>query len=156
MVSPKSRATLKRKKKTSSSYGVMADCHVLIVVCLSCTMHAELRVLVAEVCTHEGVLYARKPDADHAETQFAAWEKIEQVYGKGRLERFNKGARREYILQILSEDRRVTDLLTPQTPGEEFNCHHIEEGSVMPSSDLARAVVSARSVLRWHSFIVSD
>ena len=121
------------------------DCHVHIIhLCFS--IHAELQVLVAEVCTHEGVLYARKPDPDRAETQFAAWEKIEQVYGKGRLELFRKGARREYVLQTLSDDRRVNELLTPRTPGDEFNCHHVEEGSVVTSSDLARAVLSTRSV----------
>ena len=120
----------------------VADCHMYAMLLY---FAAELRVLVAEVCTHEGTLYARKPDPDRAETQFAAWEKIEQVYGKGRLERFHKGARRDYVLQTLSDDRRVCELLTPQTPGEEFNCHHVEEGSVVAGSDLARAVLSSRS-----------
>lgn len=43
----------------------------------------ELRLLVEECSTQEKQVYARTPDADRQPDAAAAWQKIDQVYGKG-------------------------------------------------------------------------
>ena len=119
----------------------------------------ELRVLVAEVCTPEGVLRAlnfgentkrkrkrKRTRSSSSENCVSAWQKLEQVYGKGRLDSFAKGTREEEVLQNLINDPHVNTLLTPVISGNEYNTHCIEEGLVDVSSDLARDVLSDRSV----------
>ena len=111
---------------------------------------AELKTLVEECCTHENRLYKIKPlekgqqdDASHA-----AWEKIDQVYGKGHLlqlgKRFKCGDEMPTSMKIFQElcnDRRVTRTLTPPA-GQTFNSHHLSEGEVGINSSLAKALIA--------------
>ena len=53
-----------------------------------------------------------KPDENSAEMAHAAWEKIEQVYGRGSLDR-HTGDSEQTVLGRLSTHRIITELLTP-------------------------------------------
>ena len=103
----------------------------------------ELRVLVAEICTQDShTLYQSPPMEQTSPDAHAAWQKIEQVYGAGRLQRFQKSAPQQHVYDRLANDRRVVELLTPTAPGATFNSHRVQEGSVAPGSKEAVALAN--------------
>ena len=98
--------------------------------------HQELRVLVDEVCTVDTeTVYTRMPEKERNEMAWTAWNKIEQVYGAGKLNLF-LGAAKSRLLEVLVNDRRVASLLTPRN-GAEFNTVDVSEGEVECGSPLA-------------------
>ena len=121
-------------------------------------------MLVAEVCTPQGVLCnfntrkkkrKRTQRTQTSESCFSALGKLEAVFGKGRLQKFSKGALEEDVLQALANDARVKKLLTPQKTDNEFNFHHVNVGKV--NSHVAREVLSDRLVdvmalISWYSW----
>ena len=58
----------------------------------------------------------------------AAWEKIEQVYGRGSLDRYTRDSE-QIVLNRLSNHRIITELLTPDE-GNEFKVITVQEGPV--------------------------
>jgi hypothetical protein len=105
--------------------------------------HAELTQLVGEICTQDGNMYQRKPDPSDEE-RHAAYEKIEQVYGRGRLAQFGSADHevpQQKVLEVLKADRRVSRLLTAR-PGEPFNTITMREGIVARGSPQAAALAS--------------
>ena len=88
----------------------------------------ELKTLVSECCNNDGSLYGRKPDENNSEMAHAAWEKIEQVYGRGALNRYT-GAREEIVLNSLTNHHIIQNLLTP-SDGDEFKTVTVREGEV--------------------------
>ena len=103
----------------------------------------ELRVLVAEICTQDShTLYQSPPMEQTSPDAHAAWQKIEQVYGAGRLQRFQTSAPQQHVFDRLANDRRVVELLTPTAPGATFNSHRVQEGSVAPGSKEAVALAN--------------
>ena len=88
----------------------------------------ELKTLISECCNNDGFLYSRKPDENSAEMAHAAWEKIEQVYGRGSLDR-HTGDSEQTVLNRLSTHRIITELLTPDE-GKEFKVVTVREGAV--------------------------
>jgi hypothetical protein len=115
---------------------------------------AELRVLVDECSTHEKIVYQRRPDPQTSPDASAAWEKIDQVYGKGTMDGYRKEPS-DIVLRQLLRDRRVTSILAP-SEGEEYNSIIIEEGSI--DADKASLLVGGfegrsqrirRSVKKW-------
>jgi len=98
----------------------------------------ELKVLVAEICTQATrTLLVVPPQANQAPDAHAAWCKIEQVYGFGRIGRFDKSASQQHVYNKLANDRRVVELLTPTNPGVAFNSHKVYEGDIVPGSSEA-------------------
>ena len=114
-------------------------------------------MLVEEVCTPEGVLRVRnlcdktigkrkrkrrthRGNNTTSESYLSAWQKLETVYGKGRLDKFSNGTRGEDVLQVLANDPRVKKLLTPKKT-DVFNCIKINVGKV--NMAVAREVYSA-------------
>ena len=108
----------------------------------------ELASLVQEVCSQEGTLYQRKPEAGRDDMGNAAWEKVEQVYGKGCLDHFG-GAPKERVLQRLVDNPRVNRLLTPPA-GEDFHTLKIKEGSIERGSPLAGQLACGGRLERAH------
>ena len=114
--------------------------------------YAELKTLVDECCTQDDTLYKKKPeDGGNGDPALEAWEKIDQVYGKGHLarlgDRYSVGSgpgkrmpSSQRILQALTEDRRVHKILTAP-PNQTNNSIHIAEGRVDVDSELARSLV---------------
>lgn len=100
----------------------------------------ELKLLVDECSTQEKTIYAIVPKEDTQKEAFEAWQKIEQVYGKGFLKDYH-GEPSHRVFQMLANHRRVVNLLTPSTPGQEYNSVLVVEGEVMPGSDEAKEVV---------------
>ena len=99
---------------------------------------AELKLLVTECSTHEDqTIYARIPDPQAAPDARAAWDKIDQVYGRGTMERY-RGQPQARVWQRLMQDRRVLNLLTP-TDGNEYNSISVQKGLV--DADKANALV---------------
>ena len=108
--------------------------------------HMELRALVDECCTNdsESTVYMRKPEKGVNEMACDAWEKIEQVYGAGYLER-HAGASKKRLMKRLMEDSDVNQYLTPK-PGEEFNTITVAEGEVSKGSADAIALATGEQI----------
>jgi hypothetical protein len=103
----------------------------------------ELQVLVDECSTQEKTIYARVPDDAAQPAAAAAWQKINQVYGQGTLERYH-GEPSTRVLNRLSNDRRVTNLLTPKQGSENpYNSIVVQEGEVEPGSAYAKSLLSS-------------
>jgi hypothetical protein len=117
----------------------------------------ELKVLVDECSTQEKTIYARPPEAERQADAAAAWQKINQVYGRGAMEQYY-GRPSHQCFQRLINDRRVQNLLTASDPSKDFNSIVVEEGQVVPGSDAARELLkpfgsmkgkTKRSKKRW-------
>jgi hypothetical protein len=107
--------------------------------------HAELRNLVAEICTQDTkTLYRVVPEAQRQPDAHAAWQKIEQVYGFGRLSRFPDSSPQQHVFDSLANDRRVVELLTPPSAEHLFNSHRVAEGLVVPGSREAKDLAEGR------------
>lgn len=87
----------------------------------------ELKILVEECSTQEKVIYAQPPDETRAATAAAAWQKIEQVYGKDSMQQY-RGKPTEYVFQRLADNPRVRKCLTSTVPGQEYNIITVEVG----------------------------
>jgi hypothetical protein len=108
----------------------------------------ELKVLVDECSTHEEkTIYARIPDEQGQADAAAAWAKIDQVYGRGTMERFH-GRPKEGVYQRLLQDRRVTNLLTPKD-GQTYNAILVEEGQI--KVDQATSLLGGFSQMKTRS-----
>ncbi|CAB9497382.1 nuclear GTPase, germinal center associated [Seminavis robusta] len=91
---------------------------------------AELKMLLEACCTtsedsEQDRVYPKKPDESEAS---AAWEKINEVYGRGTMENL-AGNPKEQVWDRLSKDGRIVSLLKPQD-GQLANTVVVEEGSV--------------------------
>ena len=64
----------------------------------------------------------------------SAWQKIEQVYGRGSLDRF-LGKETDVVFHVLANDLQVKKLLTSSEPGKEYNSIVVSVGEVTPGSD---------------------
>ncbi len=84
--------------------------------------------------------YALVPQEDKAPSAAAAWQKIEQVYGKGFMRRFHKLPTQVAFAQ-LANNARVQTLLTAKTPGKEYNSVNVSIGEVTPGSEEARELL---------------
>jgi hypothetical protein len=116
----------------------------------------ELKVLVDECSTQEKTVLALPPEEQRAPNAAAAWQKINQVYGRGTMERFHRTNSSD-VFRILSQNRRVVDLLTAP-PDAPYNVIEVQEGEVTPGSDQAKALAQPfdqiptrvrRSKKRW-------
>jgi hypothetical protein len=78
------------------------------------TLHewlTELKVLVEECATQdEKKIYARPPEPQRQPDAAAAWSKIDQVYGRGTMERYS-GEPQERVFNILAKNKRVGKIL---------------------------------------------
>lgn len=94
---------------------------------------AELKILIDECSTaDEKTIYARRPEEERQPDAAAAWAKIDQVYGRGTMERFTTW-RATQVYDRLINDTRVKKLLTPQQGSNKpHNAILIEEGEVNP------------------------
>jgi hypothetical protein len=92
---------------------------------------AELKLLLAECSTQEDkTIYARVPDAQRQPDAAAAWQKIDQVYGRGTMELYH-GRLMDVVLNRLFHDERVKRLLTPaEGSAKRNNAVVVEEGAV--------------------------
>lgn len=93
----------------------------------------ELEVLVEECSTQEKYIYAIKPIDDTSEA-YAAWQKIEQVYGKGAMDEY-RGQPTEDVLHRLANNARVRSLLLSSDPDKEYNAVLVDAGEVVPGSN---------------------
>lgn len=100
----------------------------------------ELKILVEECSTAEKTVYIRVPEEDRAPTAAAAWQKIEQVYGKGYMEKFHK-LPTHVAFHRLASNSRVKTLLTATNPGNEYNSLFVNIGEVAPGSDEAKELL---------------
>jgi len=103
----------------------------------------ELKTLVDEVSTQEKTIYALVPEESAAPDAAAAWQKIEQVYGKGSMSQFHK-ASTQIVFNRLAHDIRVQNLLTSTVDGQAYNSVVIEVGEVVPGSDEAKELLKAQ------------
>jgi GTP-binding protein EngB required for normal cell division len=94
----------------------------------------ELKVLVDECSTQENTIYQLPPKADVQPDAAAAWQKIEQVYGKGYMDMF-AGRPTAHVFNTLANDLQVKKLLTSTEPGKEYNSIVVNVGEVAPGSD---------------------
>jgi len=100
----------------------------------------ELKLLVNECSTPQELVLARCPEEHTHPDTAAAWAKIDQVYGKGTMAGFS-GNPKESVIQALSTNTRVVNLLTPKPDSQDpYNAVYVEEGSI----DLSEA---AKTVL---------
>jgi ABC-type phosphate transport system auxiliary subunit len=104
--------------------------------------HSELQVLIDEVCTQENQVLARPPP-ETDEGRYGAWTKIEQVYGKGALDRW-KGHSKASVTAFFERDQRVMQLLSPRESEQEFAVRHVSEGSVKSCSKQARSLAKGK------------
>ena len=123
---------------------------------------AELKILVDECSTQEKRIYAREPDPQNQAEAANAWAKIDQVYGKGTMNR-SQTQPSQLVFNRLSGDFRVLRLLTPKEGSNHpYNIIPVEEGEVIPGSADAKALVESykemntrmqRSKKKWaHAF----
>lgn len=93
----------------------------------------ELKILIEECSTaEEKTIYARRPEEERQPGAAAAWAKIDQVYGRGTMERFTTWKAAQ-VYDRLINDQRVKNLLTPQQGSmKPHNSILIEEGKVNP------------------------
>lgn len=94
----------------------------------------ELKVLVDECSTQEKTIYAVPPKEDNMPDAYAAWQKIEQVYGKKSMERFH-GMQSAHVFNVLANDLRVKKLLTSTEHGRENNSIKVHVGETSPGSE---------------------
>ncbi|KAL7499648.1 hypothetical protein ACHAWT_010345 [Skeletonema menzelii] len=99
----------------------------------------ELKVLVEECSTQEKYIYSIRPIDDTSEA-YAAWQKIEQVYGYGAMEAFCRQPT-EGVLHRLANDPRVQTLLSSSDPSRAYNAIVVDEGEVVPGSDEAKELL---------------
>uniref|UniRef100_A0A7S4QET7 Dynamin N-terminal domain-containing protein n=1 Tax=Ditylum brightwellii TaxID=49249 RepID=A0A7S4QET7_9STRA len=127
---------------------------------------SELKVLLDECSTQENTIYEektirgprRKLDPQTAAVVTAAWAKIDQVYGKGKMARFSKKSSAD-VFDQLANDSRVKKLLTPdKSLNLQYNIISVCEGHVVPASKNAKLLTSSvqdmnaclrRSKKRW-------
>lgn len=104
---------------------------------------AELRILVEECCTQEHTVYACEPDPQTAAEAAAAWAKIDQVYGKGTMNRY-RGKKMTFLYNKLAGDFRIMGLLRPkQGTTYPYNTIAVEQGGAIPGSGMAHQLVSS-------------
>jgi hypothetical protein len=90
---------------------------------------AELGTLVDACADSHGKIFPA-PVPDTEEVEHAAWQKIEQVYGRGALTPF-LGASKDSALKAFKQDRRLQDLLIPDVGSSDlFNVRHVSVGAV--------------------------
>ncbi len=99
----------------------------------------ELKVLVEECSTQEKYIYYIPPIDDTSEA-YAAWQKIEQVYGKGAMEVYCRQPT-EVVLNRLVNNPRVQSLLSSSDPAREYNAIVVDAGEVVPGSDEAKELL---------------
>ena len=104
----------------------------------------ELKTLVDEVSTQEKTIYALVPEESAAPDAAAAWQKIEQVYGKGSMSQFHK-ASTQIVFNRLANDLRIKNLLTSTVDGQAYNSVVIEVGEVVPGSDEAKELLKGHA-----------
>ncbi|KAL3795128.1 hypothetical protein HJC23_007356 [Cyclotella cryptica] len=95
----------------------------------------ELKVLIDECSTQENTIYARPPLEENMPDAAAAWQKIEQVYGKKSMEKFH-GKPSEHVYKVLSNDARVRKLLTPSGVSREHNSIYVNVGETTVGSEV--------------------
>jgi hypothetical protein len=107
----------------------------------------ELKILVDECSTQNETICQRPPIEASQPAAAAAWQKIEQVYGKFQgngttrfMEQFHTRPT-NVVYSILANHPRVRDLLTPTEPGKEYNAIHVEVGEVAVGSDEAKELL---------------
>jgi hypothetical protein len=107
----------------------------------------ELKILVDECSTQNKTIYQRPPIEESQAAAAAAWQKIEQVYGKFQrngttrfMEQFHTRPTHD-VYSILANHPRVRDLLTPTEPGKEYNAIHVGVGEVAVGSDEAKELL---------------
>ena len=99
----------------------------------------ELRVLVEECSTQEKYVYSIPPIDDTSEA-YAAWQKIEQVYGKGEMSKYCRQST-ESAFHRLATNPRVQTLLSSSDPEREYNAILVEAGDVVQGSDEAKELL---------------
>mmetsp|Transcript_8989 Transcript_8989/g.17921 ORF Transcript_8989/g.17921 Transcript_8989/m.17921 type:complete len:1419 (-) Transcript_8989:154-4410(-) len=99
----------------------------------------ELKVLVEECSTQEKHIYSIPPIDDTSEA-YAAWQKIEQVYGKGAMGAYCRQPT-ESVLHRLASNPRVQSLLSSSDPTREYNAILVDAGDVVPGSDEAKELL---------------
>jgi len=99
----------------------------------------ELKVLVEECSTQEKHIYSIPPIDDTSEA-YAAWQKIEQVYGKGAMGAYCRQPT-ESVLHRLASNPRVRSLLSSSDPTREYNAILVDAGDVVPGSDEAKELL---------------
>ena len=94
---------------------------------------AELKILIDECSTvEEKTIYARKPEEERQPDAAAAWAKINEVYGRGTMERYTTHSA-QAVYNRLMNDLRVKNLLTPQEGSiKPHNSIIVQEGKVEP------------------------
>ena len=102
----------------------------------------ELKILVEESSTGQNQIFEKAPNEQSKSTAAEAWEKINQVYGKGTLEELG-GSFTDSAFLTLANDERIIQLLTP-TQGSSKLCNSIlvEEGEVQSGSAESKALLS--------------
>ena len=93
----------------------------------------ELKLLIGECSTmEEKKIYARCPEEARQPDAAAAWSKIDQVYGRGTMERYTTYPS-QVVYDRLINDNRVKSLLTPkQGSSKPYNSIVVQEGQVHP------------------------
>lgn len=93
----------------------------------------ELKILIDECSTaEEKTIYARRPEEERQPDAAAAWAKIDQVYGRGTMERFTKWSAAQ-VYDRLINDQRVKNLLrTPEESTKPYHAVLVQEGEVNP------------------------
>lgn len=99
----------------------------------------ELKVLIEECSTQEKCIYSIRP-IDETSEAYAAWQKIEQVYGKGAMEAFCRQPT-ESVLHRLANNVRVRSLLLSTDPDREYNAIFVDAGEVVPGSNEAKELL---------------
>ena len=106
----------------------------------------ELKVLVEECSTQDKTVYALPPKPDVSPDAAAAWQKIEQVYGRKSMERFCTLPTHQ-VYHTLSNDMQVKRLLTP-TDGKEYNSIVVNVGEVTPGSEDVKELLKPFSQMK--------
>ncbi len=107
----------------------------------------RLKVLVEECSTQDKTIYALPPQDDQMPDAAQAWQKIEQVYGKGAMGRYVRQPT-ERVYMVLANDQRVRNLLTSKTPGQSYNSIIVEVGEVLPGSDEAKELLKGYAQMK--------
>lgn len=100
----------------------------------------ELKVLVEECSTQEKTIYALLPREDNQLNAAAAWQKIDQVYGKGTMAKYH-GYQTNVVFNTLRNNSRVKKLLTATNPTRDYNSIFVEVGEVAPGSEEAEELL---------------
>lgn len=76
-----------------------------------------------------------------------AWQKIEQVYGKGAMEQYRREPS-DRVFNSLAHNLRVKNLLTAKIPGQAYNSIVVEAGEVIPGSDDAKELLKGHGQMK--------